>query len=204
MKARSPPRGVLSPFAQKFPNCLCWQSPKPQNQFQLGFWFRLLLATKAPRGRLPPAGLRRRMERKRQKLVGRDKGSLTEQQTEGTVTTTIQIRRKIRHKLAQRTVSPEQDRRHALLSRERVPAAPHTHPPPPTGTQRDGTCYNMPGPLMMVLVCLRGDLGERGSPPGKSQGHPEESCPQQNPQSDGEGPAWVTKLMCGNKLHNSR
>ena len=31
----------------------------------------------------PPAGVRRRMERKRQKLVGRDKGSLTEQQTEG-------------------------------------------------------------------------------------------------------------------------
>jgi len=34
------------------------------------------------------------MERNRQKPVGRDKGSLTEQQTEGTGTTTIQIRRK--------------------------------------------------------------------------------------------------------------
>jgi len=33
------------------------------------------------------------MERNRQKLVGRDKGSLTEQQTEGTATPTIQIRR---------------------------------------------------------------------------------------------------------------
>jgi len=43
---------------------------------------------------IPPAGARRRMERNRQKLVGRDKGSLTEQQTEGTVTTTVQIRRK--------------------------------------------------------------------------------------------------------------
>ena len=31
----------------------------------------------------PPAGVRRRMKRKRQKLVGQDKGSLTEQQTEG-------------------------------------------------------------------------------------------------------------------------
>ena len=31
----------------------------------------------------PPAAVRRRMERKRQKPVGRDKGSLTEQQTEG-------------------------------------------------------------------------------------------------------------------------
>jgi len=41
----------------------------------------------------PPAGMRRRMERNRQKLVGRDKGSLTEQQTKGTGTTTIQKRR---------------------------------------------------------------------------------------------------------------
>jgi len=35
----------------------------------------------------------RRMERKRQKLVGQDKGSLTEQQTKRTIKTTIQIRR---------------------------------------------------------------------------------------------------------------
>jgi len=41
----------------------------------------------------PPARVRRRMERNRQKLVGRDKGSLTKQQTKGTGTTTIQIRR---------------------------------------------------------------------------------------------------------------
>ena len=41
----------------------------------------------------PPAGVRRRMERNRQKLVGRDKGSLTEQQTEGTGTTTTQKKR---------------------------------------------------------------------------------------------------------------
>jgi len=40
----------------------------------------------------PPAGVRRRMKRNRQKLVGRYKGSLTEQQTEGTGTTTIQKR----------------------------------------------------------------------------------------------------------------
>jgi len=38
----------------------------------------------------PPAGVGRRIERKRQKnLVGRDKGGLTEQQTKGTVTPTI-------------------------------------------------------------------------------------------------------------------
>jgi len=42
----------------------------------------------------PLARVWRRMERKRQKLVGRDKGSLTEQQTKGTGTTMIQIRRK--------------------------------------------------------------------------------------------------------------
>jgi len=37
--------------------------------------------------------VQRRIERNRQKLVGQDKGSLTEQQTKGTVTTTIQRRR---------------------------------------------------------------------------------------------------------------
>jgi len=68
------------------------------------------------------------MERNRQKLVGRDKGSLTEQQTEGTVTTTVQTRRKIGHKLAKQTLSPEQDRRRAFPSRESVPNTP---PPPP-------------------------------------------------------------------------
>jgi len=43
----------------------------------------------------PPTAVRRRMEGKQaeKRWVG-DKGSLTEQQTEGTVTTTIQIRRK--------------------------------------------------------------------------------------------------------------
>ena len=56
----------------------------------------LWLATTGPRGRSttpPPAGVGRRMERTRQKLVGWDKGSLSEQQTKGTVTTTVQIRR---------------------------------------------------------------------------------------------------------------
>jgi len=37
-----------------------------------------------------PTRVRKRMEINRQKLVGRDKGSLTEQQTKGTGTTTIQ------------------------------------------------------------------------------------------------------------------
>ena len=48
-------------------------------------------ATRLP---LAPPGCGGEWKENRQKLVGRDKGSLTEQQTEGTATTTIQIRRK--------------------------------------------------------------------------------------------------------------
>jgi len=53
-------------------------------------------STKGPRScsaTPPPARVERRIERNRQKLVGRDKGSLTGQQTKGTGTTTIEIRR---------------------------------------------------------------------------------------------------------------
>jgi len=55
----------------------------------------------------PPAGVWRRMKRKMQKLVGRDKGSLTEQQIEGTGTTTIQIRRKYDTNLHNRPALPD-------------------------------------------------------------------------------------------------
>jgi len=58
------------------------------------------------------------MERKRQKLVGRDKGSLTEQQTKGNSNNNDTDKEKIRHKLAQQTRSPKQDQRRALPSRE--------------------------------------------------------------------------------------
>ena len=54
----------------------------------------LLQATKAPCGRPLPRRVRRRMERNRQKVMDWDKGSLTKQQTKGTVTTMIKIRRK--------------------------------------------------------------------------------------------------------------
>jgi len=79
------------------------------------------------------------MERNRQKLVGRDKSSLTEQETKGTATTTIEIRRKhntnrTNHRAALHV------RHRELPSRERVPAA-HL---PPTGTQHDGTWYGIP------------------------------------------------------------
>jgi len=42
---------------------------------------------------LPLLGWEGERKEKRQKLVGQDKGSLTEQQTKGTVTTTIRIKK---------------------------------------------------------------------------------------------------------------
>jgi len=87
----------------------------------------------------PHAGVRRRMERNRQKLVGWDKGSLTEQRPKGTVTTTIQIRRKHNtNHTTQRATLP--DRCCVLPSREFVPALQL----PPTGTQHDGTWCGIP------------------------------------------------------------
>jgi len=48
------------------------------------FWFRLQPATKAPRGRPSPRrGAEENEMKTGRKPVGRDKGSLTEQQTEG-------------------------------------------------------------------------------------------------------------------------
>ena len=47
------------------------------------FWFGCGRQQKRHATAPPPAGVQRRMERNRQKLVGRDKGSLTEQQREG-------------------------------------------------------------------------------------------------------------------------
>jgi len=61
------------------------------------------------------------MIKNRQKLVGRDKGSLTEQQTEGTGTTTIQ-KRGI-HKTNRRTEPVEQN----------YSLGPHHHCAPPSG-----------------------------------------------------------------------
>jgi len=52
------------------------------------FWFGCDQQQKRHVAAPPPARVQRRMERKRQKLVGRDKGSFTEQQTEGTTTIT--------------------------------------------------------------------------------------------------------------------
>jgi len=58
------------------------------------YWFGYGWQQKCHTATPPPAGVQRRMERNRQKLVCLDKGSLTEQQTKGTGTTMIQVRRK--------------------------------------------------------------------------------------------------------------
>jgi len=87
----------------------------------------------------PPAGVGRRMERKRQKLVGQDKGSLTEQQTKPKVTTTIQRRR---------TYKTNSEMQRATLT-ARCPARSCTataFPPASslTRAQHDGTGYGIP------------------------------------------------------------
>ena len=56
------------------------------------FWFWLQPVTKVPRGRPSPRWGAEENGKKQAETVGRDKGSLTEQQTEGTVTTRIQKR----------------------------------------------------------------------------------------------------------------
>jgi len=67
--------------------------------------------------------------------VGQDKGSLTEQQTNGTVTTTIQIRRK----------HDKTDCRPDPLSRTGpAPRVSSRRAAPPTGTQHDGIWYGIP------------------------------------------------------------
>jgi len=81
------------------------------------FWFGCGQQQKRHAATAPPAGVQRRTERTRQKLVGRGKGSLTEQQTEGTGTTTIQIRRN--HNTNRTTHRAAlHDRRRALPSRK--------------------------------------------------------------------------------------
>jgi len=74
------------------------------------------------------------------KLMGRDKGSLTEQQTKGTVTT-IQKRRK--HDKTDRTTQPLSQ----TVATARSRAASEFPPclPPPTRTQHDSTWYGIHG-----------------------------------------------------------
>ena len=88
---------------------------------------------------LPPLGCGGEWKETGKKPVGQDKGSLTEQQTKGTVTTTIQIRGIHKTNPQNRATLPNRHRC-ALPSCGCVPAAPL----PPTGTQHDGTWYGTP------------------------------------------------------------
>jgi len=73
--------------------------------------------------------------------VGRDKGSFTEQQTEGNRNNNGTNKQKTQQEpYDPDSRSPEEDRCHAPPSRECLPAVP-----PPTGTKRDGTGYGIPG-----------------------------------------------------------
>ena len=88
----------------------------------------------------PPAGVWRRMERKRQKLVGRDKGSLTKEQTKGTGATTIQIRRKHNtNRTTQRAAIP--DRTAAPSGAASESPLPRSPPPPEPSMTAHGMEY---------------------------------------------------------------
>jgi len=74
-----------------------------------------------------------------EKLMGQDKGSLTEQQTKGTVTTTTTLRRK---KYTKQTVkSTEQLSLPDALRAPELQLPSSLQPAPPAGTQHDGTWY---------------------------------------------------------------
>jgi len=87
-----------------------------------------------------PARVRRRMGRNRQKLVGRDKGSLTEQQTKGTGTTMIQIKRMhYTNRTTQTATLP--DRTAAASSRATSEFPPPRSPPPESSMIAHGMEY---------------------------------------------------------------
>jgi len=94
------------------------------------FWFGLQPARKAPRGHPSPHwGAEENGKKQAETVVGQDKGSLAEQQTKGTATTTIQIRRI--HRTNRRTEPAEQNR---SLEPERT--APLLCPPEPQESSR--------------------------------------------------------------------
>ena len=115
--------------------------------------------------------------------MSRDKGSLTEQQTKGTVTITTQ-KRGI-HRINQQNRA----RRTELLSQTALPLCPpeprvtfRRAVPPLTGTQHDGTWYGIPGSVWpgwgwvsppgcapsWILVKINPVLAKPGTPTYKS------------------------------------
>jgi len=107
------------------------------------FWFGCRRQQKRHAATPPPAGVRRRMERNRQKPVRRDKGSLTEQQTKGTATTTIQKRGILKTNPQNRT---------ALSDRTAAePSGAHRTAPPPT-PEPSMTAHGMEYPALFGQV----------------------------------------------------
>jgi len=104
----------------------------------------------------PPAGVRRRTRRKRQKSVGRDKGSLTEQQTEGNRNNNGTDKEKTQ----QRTARPRQPLSRTALA---------LHPPP--GRAREFPPRRTPAPEPSVTAqgmehrALFGQGGSAPTPP---------------------------------------
>jgi len=87
------------------------------------------------------------MERNRQKLVGRDKDSLTEQETKGTGTTTVQIRGTHKTKqTAQQSRSPGPP---LLRAPELRVSSHHPAPPPPEPSM---TAHGMEYPALFGRV----------------------------------------------------
>ena len=90
------------------------------------------------------------MERKRQKLLGRNKGSLTEQQTKGTVITTILIRRIYKTNGKMHKVALTAQCR--VRSQAATTSAPQ--PAPLLRTQHEGTWCQIPCFVWPVWVSL--------------------------------------------------
>ena len=138
---------------------LAWCKSLPLQKVIITWRFLVIVwlwpATKGPRGcsaAPPPAGVQRRIERNRQKLVGRVKGSLTEQQTKGTITTTIQTRRI--HKTKQQNA--ESNSHCPQAARRSQATTPSCTQLPPARAQHDGTWCGIPCSVWSVWV----------SPPG--------------------------------------
>jgi len=123
---------------------------------------------------LPPPRCGGEWKERGRKLVGRDKGSLTEQQTEGTATTTIQIRGTHRTDCTTpQTCSPGQDQRRMLPSRKSVPAVQRRPSPPEPSVTSHGMEYralfSQVGSASTPRLCPFLKSGENEPFPGQTQ-----------------------------------
>jgi len=135
-------------------------------------WFGCSWQQKHHAAAPPPARVRRRMERNRQKLVGRDKSSSTEQQRKGTGTTTIQIRRRHNtNRTAQRPALPDQTA--AVPSRAASEFPPPSSPLPEPSMRHmvgnTGLCLARLGLGQPTRLCPFLESGENEPCPGQTQ-----------------------------------